>query len=206
MTKKEKIEKCRSILYGNEVNSQLLADDEDFLMREVFVNHCRWNEKSRKEIKNVSVGRSAFMYGGLCFYLNYIDGTSDDISFMKCINGSDTDRKKISLAIRRLIEPQLWEMRKSINLPFKCPITHDLIYDIHNIHVDHYDVTFERMVSMLCDEFGESNIVSHILHNGQTYVFDNNLTKDFIIDFHNKNTHLRLVSKKANLSTLRKRK
>lgn len=115
---------------------------------------------------------------------------------------------RINKACRSAVNSVIMEMRNKITLPFVCPITGETIEDKHLIHVDHYDKTFaelfhEWLKGKDIDELYNKTLKQKGDKRLGTFFDDDELNRDFL-EFHNNNTHLRLVSAKANLTILRK--
>lgn len=111
-------------------------------------------------------------------------------------------------ACRTSVREVIDEFRKNIQIPFICPITGDEIYNKHDIHVDHYDMTFEDLFYMWLENKDIDYLYSKIQKSSddniiEPFIDDKDINDDFL-KFHNSHTHLRFVSKKANLSNLRK--
>ena len=99
-------------------------------------------------------------------------------------------------------------MMESIELPFVCPITGEVVYDKRDVHIDHYDMTFRQLFDEWVkgkdiEELYRMTLRSNKDNDTNTYFDNEEICNDFI-EFHNKHTHLRAVSKRANLSELRK--
>ena len=77
---------------------------------------------------------------------------------------------------------------------------------IEDVQIDHYDLSFQDLVSKWIDIKGLDYLYSKVNmddHSGTVTKFlDDNLNKEFV-KFHDKNTHLRVVSIKENLSELK---
>ena len=95
-----------------------------------------------------------------------------------------------------------------MKLPYRCPITGDIITSMEYIQIDHYDMEFNDVFELWIkdkdlDWLYEDVIKSNVDGSTITSFKDESIIKDFI-EFHNTHTHLRPVSKRANLSMLRK--
>jgi hypothetical protein len=205
MTKKERIEKCRMILYSTR-DIVLHVSDFEFLL-DIFESHSEWEQKKGCGVENISVGKSP--QGTACFFINRIDGTSTDISFTKAIT-KPTSLSKVKSACRFAIKEEVANFRKSnvIYNETKCPIT-GYVLTPSNTHIDHYDLTFNEMFNLwlaqeeICVEYLIEQIEETKDNDFDTKFKDTDLNIDFI-RFHNANCKLRAVSSAANLSILRK--
>lgn len=195
---------CRYILY----NTDVIVEDKysKFLIENVFKKHPNWVQKRGVGIKHIEVRNNK--YNQKNFYIIRVDGSETDISFVKSITYPNKI-SRIMRACRTAVYPEIEKVKNSVVLPFVCPITGETIYDKHLIHVDHYDLTFEDLFykwvsEKNIDELYEKTLKSKEDNNIEPYFDDDEINKDFLI-FHNNNTHLRLVSRTANLSILRKK-
>lgn len=201
MSKTQKMKECRRIL--KETNKVVSRNNVDFLMENIFPLHKEWRKKYGVGIDHIEV-RPA-LYATKCFYLVRTDGTETDISYMECLYPK-TKMDDIKSACRTVVSDIVDNMKKSIKLPFTCPITGEVITDRNKIQIDHYDLTFDELVNLWLidkniDELYEDVNKSNCDNSCKTSFSDGLLAMDFY-DFHNKHTHLRAVSKKANLSVL----
>jgi hypothetical protein len=203
MTKKEKTEKCREILYKYNIGQNLSDDDFEFMIS-IFEGHSEWDIKMGCGVSSVSVMKTQF---GKCFQINRIDGTSTDISFTHSITNRSKD-VKIKLACRSAIRDIVVKY-KSDNVVFGetiCPITGEVLVK-ENTHIDHYDLTFDAMFNLWIKKLDADYVYSMINettdNNMVTYFTDDKLNSDFV-EFHNQYCKLRAVSQKANLSVLKK--
>ena len=77
------------------------------------------------------------------------------------------------------------------------------ITDIHDLHIDHYDKTFNELVEEFINQEGREYLFSKINMGEQnsphTRFVDSEIEARFVL-FHNANTHLRAITKKENLS------
>lgn len=203
LNKTQKTEMCRKILH----NTYKVVSDESaaFLLEQVFPNHPDWDEKVGIGIDHLEVRPDG--YGGRCFYIVRRDGSYTDISFKAAISPPKkiTDVKR---ACRTAIWPLIAKMRESIELPFTCPITGEVVRDRNDVHIDHYDLTFREVFDEWVrdkdiESLYEMTLKSNKDDDTKAYFDNDEICKDFI-EFHNQHTHLRAVSRKANLSTLRK--
>lgn len=205
LNKTQKKEICRRILYSTDC----LVDEESsrFLVEQVFPGHPEWDEKMGIGIDHLEVRPDG--YGGRCFFIVRRDGSFTDISFIMSIS-PPKKRTDVIRACRAVIKPIILQMRDSIKLPFVCPITGEIVTDKHNVHIDHYDLTFREVfdawiIDKDIDELYRRTLKSNTDNSTSTCFDDDVLCKDFL-EFHNQNTHLRAVSRRANLSVLKQTK
>lgn len=203
-TKQELTEICQEILYQSDtiVNKK----NSRFLIENVLCNHPDWFTKRGCGIDHIEVRKNK--YGQKCFYIVRSDGTDTDISFTKSISNPN-NITILMRACRSAIRPLIIKFKEdTIKLPFTCPITGEVINEHHLVHVDHYDLTFEELFYKWLKDKNVDDLYKKTLESKRdgyigTEFNDPNVIANFI-DFHNNNTHLRLVSRTANLSTLKK--
>lgn len=203
MNKTQKTEKCREILYKYPVNEDISNDEDINFLLSIFENHSEWESKQGVGIKSISVIKNQF---NKCFQLNRIDGTFTDISFTHSIsNRSKTTEVKAACrtAIRELIT--IYRNENVIFGVTLCPITGEVLTK-ENTHIDHYDLTFDSMFNLWVVKYDFDFLFSKVNKTKDNCVItcftDDSIIEDFI-NFHNQNTKLRAVSRKANLSVLR---
>lgn len=200
---------CREIICHTA--GRVSEPDAQWLIDHVFRYHPYWEQKQGSGIdyfKVEKIGR----YGTYGFRLYRTDGTNDDISFVKACdfigkNFSNWKRDSVIRACREAIRPQVREMRKSIKVPFLCPITLQYVASKDDVEIDHYDLTFAELLN-LWFQSKDINALYDAVDGGDNVIGDHFKDKDIeqdFIKFHNANTHLRAVSKFANGSLLRKK-
>lgn len=78
---------------------------------------------------------------------------------------------------------------------------------MHDLHIDHYDKPFKDIVDDFINQEGRESLFSKINMGEQdsptTRFMDSEIINKFI-SFHNANTHLRVITRKENLSLARK--
>lgn len=200
MTKKEKTARCREILYKNPFGGRVDDIDSEFLMNEVFCNHPEFERKVGVGVDFIEVNSDG--YGGMCFWLVRKDGTTTDISFTASLK----NKRKIDVirdACRYAVFDEIQKERNKIVLPYVCPLTGKMIYDIKDIHIDHYDMKFEEVVDEWLKNQDEKYVYDDAMKSScdnstKTYFSDDNLIHNFK-EFHNTHTHLRAIYGKENL-------
>ena len=202
--KKEKTKLCRYILD----NSDVRVEDKysRFLLKYIFPYHPEWKEKEGVGIDHIEVRPDG--YGHKCFYLIRKDSTVTDISYLTSIT-PPSKKEQVRAACRTAIRPIIKEIKNSVKLPYRCPITGDIITSMEYIQIDHYDMEFNDVFELWIkdkdlDWLYEDVIKSNVDGSTITSFKDESIIKDFI-EFHNNHTHLRVVSKKANLSVLKRK-
>ena len=205
MNKTEKISKCREILHKHYSSEKISDNDDIIFLYSIFEGHNDWEQKMGCGVEYITTTNTK--YGNKCFVIYRLDGTSTDISFMHCI----TNRSKIyeiKKACRSSIRQIIVDFRNK-NVQFgtsKCPFTNEILY-VENTHIDHYDMSFDELFKIWLNDYNQdylhSKINQQVDNTMEMFFEDEEIIKKFI-EFHNKNTHLRAISKKANLSKLSK--
>lgn len=200
----EKTSKCREIL-NRTIPGEIITniDDIDFLIN-VFEGHSEWEIKKGIGINYITTGITT--YKNKCFFIHRIDGTSTDISFTHSIKNR-TPISEIKSACRNSIKNIVFNYVNE-NIQFgisHCPITNDILTK-ENLHVDHYNLTFNELFNLWVKDKNMEALFNRLNktrdNDNETYFVDSQITLNFI-NFHNEHTHLRGVSKTANLSILK---
>lgn len=207
MTKKEKLERCKSILNSGQ-NVITSAEEFNFLV-EIFKAHPYWELKCKGQgIKLIEI-RQDPTYKTKCFYIVRDNDTCTDISYLSCINPENLKKKDVLKACRRAIEDIKRAFAAKLIFPIICPIEHIELKSLYDVNIDHYDLDFKELVKIWIDKHGGiENLWQYVCpvkdNSSETFFTSQEIIDDFI-DFHNKNTHLRAISKHANLSTRKKK-
>lgn len=204
MTKKEKTEKCRYILYFYKDKVEFV-DDIEFLYS-IFECHEQWEQKKGCGVDYFYIGKSE--YGNTCFYIMRTDGTTTDISFTSAIT-KPTKKSKVIKACRTTIEPEIEKFRKE-NVVYgetKCALSGHILIP-QNTHIDHYNLSFKNLFDKWIGAWDIDNLHDNYVcetkdNECKTYFTDQRIIDDFV-KFHNENTYLRAVTKDANLRRPRK--
>jgi hypothetical protein len=207
MNKKQKIEKCREILYKYRINCIIENDEDIQFLLSIFENHPEWASKQGVGIKSISTVFTQY-YNNRCFQLNRIDGSFTDISFTKIIS-KPSDRSEVKKACRTAVKECVIKYRNENVIYGKsiCPITGEILTK-ENTHIDHYDLTFDLMFENWIKKYDINFLLSKINETTDNSVItcftDKSIIDDFI-SYHNENSKLRAVTKNANLSILNHR-
>jgi hypothetical protein len=205
MTKVELKNRVRKIL---EKYNDIVSDSNDYeFLISVFRQHPRWEIKQGIGINAIRIIKTKF--GQKCFELEREDGSRTDISFLKCIDAPQTSNSDLKKARRSAVEEIVINFRKVNLVPgiSTCPFTGEILFE-SNTHVDHYDRTFAEIFNFWILDKDKDYLLSKLNDKSvdgeiKTYFTDDKINQDFI-EFHNNNTHLRIVSVTANLKILRK--
>lgn len=207
-TKKAITNHVRSILYGASLGVPLGIEEFEF-MRDLLNWHTTASEKVGCGVASIHV-QVEQTFNTRCFYLTRIDGTSTDFSFRECLRNS-TPMKNFKKACRTAIWPDIKRFRfsffESTDKPV-CPYTGERL-TIRTCHVDHAPpFTFDRIVSDFITshalDINTVKLIGPSDDNKTENVIEDEELKSAFIAYHNKHANLRVVSKRANLSDIRK--
>lgn len=180
-------------------------EEVDFLLS-IFQNHPEWLIKKGCGIEFISTIKTQ-THGTRCFVLYRKDGSTTDISYIQSISPVDK-YFDIKVACRTSIRDIVIDFRRKnfITSETVCPIS-DVLLTYDNVHVDHYDLTFNELYLNWIENNDKDLLlqsISNVSKDNETDVYFTNLDiKNNFIEFHNANTNLRIVSKFANLSYLK---
>lgn len=161
MTKKDKLEKCKSILYSEKI----IREDKIFLINEVFKLHKNYKNKIGSGAKDIIVKKS--IRNTKCFFIVRKDGTLIDISFYECLHPS-SKKTTVNRVFRNIVEYQIKEFRNKNNIP-------------SHYEIDHFGLEFKDIVKLfMVGKSYEDLYLKIIDENNFTQTFnDLELIKDF---------------------------
>lgn len=194
--------------YSDDVN--LAADDFAF-MCDLLKRHESAEIKAGCGIREMFV-RQEPLHHTRCFWLRRIDGSETDFSVEMCLRNTPESRiMKFKAACRTAIKSEIIAFKEKFfaqQHSAKCPITGETITK-QTAHVDHaHPWTFEQIVMAFINE--KQIDVDTVKINGiqQDSVLENSmedtqLERQFI-EYHNQRAKLRVISKIANLSIVKR--
>jgi hypothetical protein len=201
MTKKYQKDQCKEILNKYALNHTII-EEREFLVN-VFKNHPNWLEKRGKGGRRIFIGQDNYKHR--CFFIERIDNTVVDISYLTAIAGnSKSDLERIKIACRTAILPEIIDF-KNKNVIFgvtKCEISGEILTK-ENINIDHYELKFSEMFDLWIKKYIPKELVKNIQVQDQTSSFTNDIILNDFISFHNINCKLRAVTKHVNQIVLR---
>jgi hypothetical protein len=201
MTKKYQKDQCKEILNKYALNHTII-EEREFLVN-VFKNHPNWLEKRGKGGRRIFIGQDNYKHR--CFFIERIDNTVVDISYLTAIAGnSKSDLERIKIACRTAILPEIIDFRNK-NVIFgvtKCAISGEILTK-ENINIDHYELKFSEMFDLWIKKYIPKELVKNIQVQDQTSSFTNDIILNDFISFHNINCKLRAVTKHVNQIVLR---
>ncbi len=203
-TKKKAIEFYKQILNSYLEGEQLNSIDFENIFS-LLQKHPDFKIKIGTGIKKIVVKNSGYKLN--CFHLIRIDGTIEDFSYLKCINGEPSIFSIFSQACRKAVEIDMKNIKQdyfkthSKNGLVKCQETGILI-NFEKTHVDHRQ---PNTFSVIVDRFIELNRIDlesvqyDKIENYGHRLIDKRLEEDFR-KYHAEKANLRIVTKEKNLS------
>jgi Protein of unknown function (DUF3223) len=195
---------CREIIAAAEDGELVTGDDAEFLLW-LLDRHPRAAEKIGCGVAGFTV-QDAQM-GTRCFVVHRVDGSSTDFSFYSCITAPD-GTVLVRRAMRRAISDQTSEFKRASAArgPLVCAVTGQVL-SWDNAHVDHAPPVFVALADDWAARVGGYSAIR------LTPAADSQLGRTIAdgaaaeawAEFHRTNAQLRIVSRLANLSLLRKR-
>lgn len=184
----------------------VITDTEqiNFLLN-LFSLHPEFEQKQGCGIRNIIILKA--LYNSKCFGIVRTDGTKTDISYISCIKGKVNKLENIRKACRSAVDMEVYGVRLSVNVGIdRCPFT-DEVLTKDNIHIDHYDLKFADLFNKWIQGKDIEQLYLATNYKAEDLSFltvftDTDVAEDFRT-FHNANTHLRAVSKTANLIILK---
>lgn len=203
-TQKAAVEFFQVLLYKG-----LFSDADDAALRALVKRHPEYELKAKgREPVSFFVGSNE--YGGRCFYLKRPDGTTTDFSFLTCIKGKPSKMAEFKKACRTAVVQDILN-EKSLLLAkhgYVCAVTGEALSP-EDVHVDHAPpYEFDDIVRLFIAECGvdvESVDIPLGGDNDHVTRFGDEAVADAFRFHHWMCARLRIVSKRVNLSDLRRK-
>jgi hypothetical protein len=197
--------------YVREILNAQLGEVDDahvpFLI-DLFSRHQDADQKFGVGLKYIRVVL-AMPYETRCFEIERVDGTRTDISYLECLSPS-TVFDWLPAACRTAVVDQIQAFKDAEFSagPVACAVTGEIVTR-ETCHVDHAPPwTFEVIVESFLDnsvyDLAQIGFVDG--DNVTTYQFVDREIAEHFARFHAEHASLRVVSKQANLSLLRRGK
>lgn len=209
-TKLELQNKVRSILWGYLDGQSLELADFDFIL-DLLRNHPTAHTKIGNGVSRIYTRQNPIYKNTRSFYLERIDGSETDFSYLECISPT-TKRKKVFMAFRVLIEPDMIAFKQKFfdnnGGEAICEFTNQKIRFIGS-HVDHIPPnTFDAIFNGFANYYGLNieavELKDELADNKiQNELADAQLANEWI-KWHRERAKLRVVSRLANLSHVKK--
>lgn len=210
-TKKEALEFFRNMLARIEPEIKISDNDAEFLS-ELILKHPDYQIKAGTGIDFFFKRKNSFNY---CFWIKRKDGTETDFSFLTCVSGKNkTPYQDFCKAARESIKDQISFAKKRFFMDgviagnmFKCPILGTL-HGYEDLHLDHKPpMTFLEIIRLFLFENKITPCPSMINKGGDGCVITEFASPEMRVKFqeyHRGIAVLRLISKRANLSDVKK--
>lgn len=184
-----------------------LAPGDALLLSELLSIHPEADQKIGVGISGFHVERDREWGKTRGFFVDRIDGTSTDFSFLTCIDGKNP-RNEVHQALRTAVKEQIVEFKRCALLAeCVCPVT-GVRLGAKNSHVDHQPPkTFAWLVqNWMSDAIldYESLVLVPSADNQFACRLADAGLRDCWAEYHRENAVLRLVSARANLSDIRR--
>lgn len=207
-TKKAAEEKIRKVLHSYKHDEFLEVEDELFIV-DLLVNHPDASQKIGVGIAGIKVQQNPYYKRNKQFVIVRKDGTETDFSFKKCITKPKMETK-FQQACRNAVAPYIIKFKKDFfieNEEPTCEIT-GIELTFQNSHVDHVPPnTFKAIVQNFI-ESEEIDIASVAFAPTADNQYGIHFLDDFFaqkwIAYHNDKAELRVISKIANLSHVKR--
>lgn len=172
-------------------------DKKDFeFMFDILKDHENAKDKIGVGVRRMWLEQTT--YGNHGFWLERIDGTKTDFSFLKCFSKTGTHSDYLK-ACRKAVEYIMIDYRDAIfadQTIIRCPIL-DIEITKHESHVDHHPYQFIKIARNFFDS--EKQPIEILHGDGIIGVeFADKELKRRWVDFHNKYAKLRVISAIAN--------
>ena len=202
-TQKQAKARCRDLVASVGVGEAITDPADLAFLRDLIARHPDAAGKVGAGIRAITV-RVNTPFRTLGFWIERVDGTRTDISWLECLSPSN-NRQKVLTALRHAIVDQRSKVKAAAFAagPVFCPYTGERLTP-DNAHADHAPPwTFER----IADEFAKSEggwaQIQHASHDGAlgSELVDNQQRLRWR-RFHASRADLRVVSEIANLSII----
>lgn len=201
----------RSIVERYDDGSLMDTNDQKFL-EQLFNRHPDAESKKGSGIVSIEIKTNKSFYAKTRgFWINRVDGSTIDISWTKCIDGTRrSPRSDFEAAARCEIASQRQKFRDAffVGKPHvTCPLTGETLIR-EKCHVDHVAPnTFKCLTEqwLVANGLRPEDIMTKDLPNGIDTLFSDRALAENWKQFHEQRATLRVISKRANLG-LAKRK
>jgi hypothetical protein len=178
--------------------------EEDEFLRDLVALHPDAQRKVGSGIDRFEVRRNLGNTDG--FWIIRTDGTETDFSFVQCLYGASQEAK-VRSAMRHAVIDQMQTARDNAfwsSSTLTCPITNVEITR-ETCHMDHDDPTFIEIADAFAGRHGGYEAIKTVAADGDIgrRFVDESLDEAWRA-YHVEKAKLRAVSKKANLSVLRR--
>ena len=204
-SKKEAKEHYKSILNSVPLGTELGGDEFDQVMA-LLLSHPNAIQKIRDGVKALKVDRGKYE-GNRCFHVVRTDGTVENFSIGKCIDGEWRDFHKFCVAARNAVEKEIAAFKQSYfaknqrsDQKVRCQNGGGMI-TFSEAHVDHREpFTFSAIVHFFVDAKDVSLQDTRYVSEGRYgHEFADAFLADSFREWHQRHAKLRVVAAGMNL-------
>ncbi|MEV7418273.1 DUF3223 domain-containing protein [Streptomyces sp. NPDC089919] len=205
-TQKSLRERVQGIMNSYRYDEIVGESDEEFL-RDLITRHPDYEEKAGVGVGGFMVVRTEWNNRGLM--LLRIDGSEIDISWLECLKATPHGQQ-VRGCLRRAVKDQVIAHVTDAfaHGPVVCAVTGDSIGSARDADVDHHKPVFEELAAGFIQEHGglEAFVIAPDNAAGFSVaeLQDTALVNDWQ-EYHRKHAKLRVVTKHANRSILRRK-
>ncbi|MCZ4117901.1 DCL family protein [Streptomyces sp. H39-S7] len=206
-TKVAALEACRAALHRYPLGGEVTESCDKELLIGLVQMHRDPPSKIGAGIQRFEVRPNPDNARNRSFFIIRVDGTETDFSYTKLIQ-PPTQRQLVERAMRRIVAPQVIEFvgsefhRQTV---VKCPITGAMMDSPTEAHVDHYDPEFAVLAMRFAEAHDGWEAFELLSVDGQIgQRFQDERLCAAWYDYHKQHAKLRVVTKLANLSLLRR--
>lgn len=202
-TKAEAKTAVQKILNENQLRDTLRGN-EDIFIRDLIALHPATEDKIGCGIDHVEIRRDPSYGTTRCFYILRTDGSSTDVSYIKCIDG-EKRRQLLRPALRKEILPQILQFKQAqfATGAQRCPYT-DEVLNFDTCHIDHLPpMTFETLVTewLKLNGITEADVqFTEREDNASTRSMTKVSQIESWTNYHYRHAQLRILSRRGNLS------
>ena len=187
-------------------------DEGDFkFMLDVLKMHPDAVQKIGAGVEGMIVRTNPVFRNTQGFWIERVDGTSTDFSFLSCLNGESSPLKKFSNACRTAIYPFIREKKKEFfreRAMAVCPYT-GITISMESCHADHrHPMTFQHIMGSFIRERGivveNARLKGDMVDGAISDVFDDIRLEMDWVNYHNAQADIQIVSMEANIGILRR--
>jgi len=193
-TKKQAIEFCRGLLSSGFLG---VGDQKD--LASLLELHPDYEEKAGPGVEMFYLDKDP--WGKTCFHIQRVDGTTDNFSYLACINGANSPLQDFMAACRSAVVEDINAFRAAaLAATQACPVSEEPLTG-ENCHVDHtYPNTFKSLCLAFLGSLGAEPEDYPIAKDGYGEAFQHKEHADLFREYHQEHATLRLLHKRVNLS------
>jgi hypothetical protein len=204
-SKKDAKQFYSKILNETDLDQNLSGESFDYVMA-LLLNHPRMEEKIGNGVEAIKVS-TGYTSANRCFHVVRQNGSTEDFSIGKCIDGEHSDFHRFCLACRKAIEGDVraykrrfFDENSNENGMVRCQRTNQYI-SFEDAHADHREpFTFSVIVHFFCKTTGiDLSAVPYLTHGKYGAEFACSELKGLFQRWHKEHAVLRIVHGKTNL-------